>query len=57
MNPDVKTTTERRLVALEDELVKAEKGLLEKKMVTKYRGVKFFGKSHIPFQSSIILVV
>ncbi|GAA5837279.1 hypothetical protein JCM5353_000808 [Sporobolomyces roseus] len=47
LNPDVKTTTERRLVALEDELVKAEKGLLEKKMVTKYRGVKFFERQKV----------
>ncbi|GAA6064434.1 hypothetical protein JCM10212_006096 [Sporobolomyces blumeae] len=47
LNPDVRITSERRLAALEDELVKAEKGLLEKKMVTKYRGVKFFERQKV----------
>jgi hypothetical protein len=44
LNPDVQITSERRLKSLELELLKAEKSLLEKKMVTKYRGIKFFGK-------------
>ncbi|GAA5896576.1 Efg1p [Sporobolomyces salmoneus] len=47
LNPDVKITSERRLAALEMELVKAEKGLLEKKMVSKYRGVKFFERQKV----------
>ncbi|GAA6007218.1 hypothetical protein JCM11491_003048 [Sporobolomyces phaffii] len=47
LNPDVRVTSERRLAALEDELVKAEKGLLEKKMVTKYRGIKFFERQKV----------
>ncbi|GAA5986417.1 hypothetical protein JCM5350_002914 [Sporobolomyces pararoseus] len=47
LTPDVRVTSERRLQALEDELVKAEKGLLEKKMVTKYRGIKFFERQKV----------
>ena len=43
LTPDVKITSERRLKTLELEIVKATKGALEQKMVTKYRGVKFFG--------------
>lgn len=45
LNPDVRVTSERRLAALQDELAKAEQSNLEKKMVTKYRGIKFFGPS------------
>ena len=43
LNPDVRTTSERRLALLEDELAKAEQSNVEKKMVQRYRGVKFFG--------------
>lgn len=43
LTPDVRTTSERRQKTLEQELVKAEQSALEQKMVTKYRGVKFFG--------------
>ena len=47
LNPDVRVTSERRLAALEDELAKAEQSNLEKKLVTKYRGIKFFGQSSL----------
>ena len=43
MTPDVRTTTERRMVALESELEKTSQSKVEKKMVQRYRGVKFFG--------------
>lgn len=43
LNPDVRVTSERRLVVLEEELAKAEQSNKEKKMVQRYRGVKFFG--------------
>jgi len=55
LNPDVRTTSERRLALLEGELVKAEQSNVEKKMVQRYRGVKFFGASSLhlsPYRSS-----
>lgn len=64
--PDVRTTTERRLAALEAELPKtqeeSEKSALEKKMQTRYRGVKFFGPSpsfplFLPPFSSVLTVL
>lgn len=45
LTPDVRTTSDRRLQTLESELAKAERSELEKKMVTKYRGIRFFGES------------
>ncbi|GAA5834571.1 hypothetical protein JCM9279_004357 [Rhodotorula babjevae] len=47
LNPDVRTTSERRLALLEDELVKAEQSNVEKKMVQRYRGVKFFERQKL----------
>ncbi|GAA6005519.1 hypothetical protein JCM10207_005234 [Rhodosporidiobolus poonsookiae] len=47
LTPDVRTTSERRLVSLEAELAKAEQGNLEKKMVSRYRGVKFFERQKL----------
>ena len=52
LTPDVRTTSERRIKTLEQELVKAEQSALEVKMVTKYRGVKFFGECLL--QSSML---
>lgn len=46
LNADVRLTSERRLASLEVELAKASTSNLEKKMVTRYRGVKFFGEHH-----------
>ncbi|SCV68880.1 BQ2448_1001 [Microbotryum intermedium] len=42
LTPDVRTTTERRLDTLESELVAAQEATLEKKMVVRYKGVRFF---------------
>ena len=39
----MRTTTERRMVALESELDKTSQSKVERKMVQRYRGVKFFG--------------
>ncbi|KPV78553.1 uncharacterized protein RHOBADRAFT_51008 [Rhodotorula graminis WP1] len=47
LNPDVRTTSERRLALLEGELVKAEQSNVEKKMVQRYRGVKFFERQKL----------
>ncbi|BGP12963.1 hypothetical protein JCM10213_006602 [Rhodosporidiobolus nylandii] len=47
LTPDVRTTSERRLASLEQEIVKAERGNLEKKMVSRYRGVKFFERQKL----------
>ncbi|TNY16939.1 rRNA-processing protein EFG1 [Rhodotorula diobovata] len=47
LNPDVRTTSERRLALLEDELAKAEQSNVEKKMVQRYRGVKFFERQKL----------
>lgn len=49
LNPDVRVTSERRLVVLEEELAKAEQSNKEKKMVQRYRGVKFFGAPVLSF--------
>ncbi|SCZ91015.1 BZ3500_MvSof-1268-A1-R1_Chr1-3g02478 [Microbotryum saponariae] len=42
LTPDVRTTTERRLATLESELIMAQDSTLEKKMVVRYKGVRFF---------------
>ncbi|KAJ8296757.1 rRNA-processing protein EFG1 [Rhodotorula toruloides] len=47
LNPDVRVTSERRLVVLEEELAKAEQSNKEKKMVQRYRGVKFFERQKL----------
>ncbi|GAA5897544.1 hypothetical protein JCM8208_003300 [Rhodotorula glutinis] len=47
LNPDVRTTSERRLALLEAELVKAEQSNVEKKMAQRYRGVKFFERQKL----------
>ncbi|BGP36827.1 18S rRNA maturation protein [Rhodotorula kratochvilovae] len=47
LTPDVRTTSERRLVLLEAELGKAEQSNIEKKMVQRYRGVKFFERQKL----------
>ncbi|GAA5994817.1 Efg1p [Rhodotorula paludigena] len=47
LTPDVRTTSERRLAILEDELAKAENSKVEKKMVQRYRGVKFFERQKL----------
>lgn len=45
LTPDVRTTSERRLATLELELERTTRVELEKKMVTRYRGIRFFGTS------------
>ncbi|GAA5965666.1 hypothetical protein JCM8115_005473 [Rhodotorula mucilaginosa] len=47
LTPDVRTTTERRMVALESELEKTSQSKVEKKMVQRYRGVKFFERQKL----------
>ncbi|ORY72731.1 hypothetical protein BCR35DRAFT_307506 [Leucosporidium creatinivorum] len=47
LTPDVRTTSERRQKTLEQELVKAEQSALEQKMVTRYRGVRFFERQKL----------
>ncbi|BGP67461.1 18S rRNA maturation protein [Rhodotorula toruloides] len=47
LNPDVRVTSERRLLVLEEELAKAEQSNKEKKMVQRYRGVKFFERQKL----------
>ncbi|GAA5853531.1 hypothetical protein JCM8547_002495 [Rhodosporidiobolus lusitaniae] len=51
LTPDVRTTSERRLAALKSELEKTsrenEQSELEKKMATRYRGVKFFERQKL----------
>jgi hypothetical protein len=44
----VRTTSERRLATLELELEKTSNTELEKKMVSRYRGIRFFGSSLLP---------
>ncbi|GAA6047866.1 hypothetical protein JCM3770_004681 [Rhodotorula araucariae] len=47
LTPDVRTTSERRVTLIEGELVKAEQSNVEKKMVQRYRGVKFFERQKL----------
>ncbi|KAK4706058.1 hypothetical protein P7C70_g142, partial [Phenoliferia sp. Uapishka_3] len=47
LTPDVRTTSERRMKTLEMELEKASQGALEVKMVTKYRGIRFFERQKL----------
>ncbi|KAL8283404.1 hypothetical protein RQP46_005814 [Phenoliferia psychrophenolica] len=47
LTPDVRATSERRLKALELELEKTSQGELEKKMVTRYRGIRFFERQKL----------
>ncbi|KAI5481478.1 hypothetical protein MNV49_004235 [Pseudohyphozyma bogoriensis] len=47
LTADLRLTTERRLEVLEEELEKAEKGSVEKKMVTRYRGIRFFERQKV----------
>ncbi|KAM0749160.1 hypothetical protein T439DRAFT_343590 [Meredithblackwellia eburnea MCA 4105] len=47
LTPDVRITSERRLKTLNLELEKASTGALEQKMVTRYRGVKFFERQKL----------
>jgi len=50
LNADVRLTSERRLASLQEELTKTaaanQTAELEKKMATKYRGIRFFGKNY-----------
>ncbi|KAK4054780.1 18S rRNA maturation protein [Microbotryomycetes sp. JL201] len=52
---DVRTTSERRLEMLEHELEKAQHSQLERKMVLKYKGVRFFGMSSLLSQLNQVL--
>lgn len=47
LTPDVRITSERRLQSLQIEIAKTTTSNLEQKMVTRYRGVKFFGVSSL----------
>ncbi|KAM0793096.1 hypothetical protein ACM66B_000577 [Microbotryomycetes sp. NB124-2] len=47
LTPDVRTTSERRLALLEQELDKAQHSQLERKMVLKYKGVRFFERQKL----------
>ncbi|GAA6011563.1 hypothetical protein JCM8202_004071 [Rhodotorula sphaerocarpa] len=47
VTPDLRATTERRMVALESELAKTSQSKVEKKMVQRYRGVKFFERQKL----------
>ncbi|KAK4058187.1 18S rRNA maturation protein [Microbotryomycetes sp. JL221] len=47
LTPDVRTTTTRRLELLEQELDKAQHSQQERKMVLKYKGVRFFERQKL----------